>query len=286
MSNEGLREKIREELRTRNVPLVIYHGGCMDGFTAAWVASQYLPESELRGMAYTDEPPDDEDVRDRRVYIVDFSFKRDVCERIHEKARRLTILDHHKTAEAELQGLPYADFDMEQSGAGMTWDYFANGYPRPWLVDYVEDRDLWRFKLPDSKEVNAGIATTPMTLEAWDGLHRQGLDRTREIGRGALAFESMCADKAAKEARVIRFEGYDVPFVNTQYQLASVTAGKLAEDAPFAVAWFQKGDGKIQYSLRSRGEDAVDVSEIAKRWGGGGHRNAAGFTVDVFPDEL
>ena len=61
-----------------------------------------------------------------------------------------------------------AIFDMERSGAGLTWDYFYPGRPRPWLIDYVEDRDLWRFKIEDAEVVNAYISTIPYTFEAWD----------------------------------------------------------------------------------------------------------------------
>lgn len=260
-------------------PLVIYHRNCPDGFTAAWVAHYYLSDAELSPMDYTDVPPLDEEVRGRDVYVVDFSFKRPVCERIYELASRLVVLDHHKTAEAELVGAHFARFDMNRSGAGITWDFFFPGVPRPWLVNYVEDRDLWRFQLPNSKEVNASVACTPMTLADWTMLEHMGLDVAKELGRGALAFEQMCARKAAETARVVHFEGHDVPFVNVQYTLASVTAGLLAETAPFAVGWFQKSDGSFQYSLRSRGEGGVDVSEVAKKYGGGGHRNAAGFTL-------
>jgi oligoribonuclease NrnB/cAMP/cGMP phosphodiesterase (DHH superfamily) len=248
-------------------------------------------------MDYTDEPPADEDVRDRDVYVVDFSFKRPVCDRIFGAAKRLVVLDHHKTAEAELAGASYAIFDMERSGAGITWDYFfgatmvgkvfSEGQPRPWLVDYVEDRDLWRFRLPKSREINAYVACTPMTLEAWDDLFGWDREVAAIHGAGALAFEQMCARKAAETAQVVYFEGYDVPFVNVQYQLASVTAGLLAESAPFAVAWFQKADGTFQYSLRSRGDGGVDVSEVAKKYGGGGHKAAAGFTsrdLITFPE--
>lgn len=270
-------------------PLVIYHASCMDGFTAAWVASKFLVDPELRPMAYTDEPPTDDDVRGREVYVVDFSFKRAVCERLASSAKSLRILDHHKTAQAELEGLFYAEFDMERSGAGITWDYFAGSLrePRPWLVDYVEDRDLWRFALAQSREVNAAIACTPMTIDDWNKLNEGGAGVADLNGRGALAFEQMCARRAAETAMIVHFEGYDVPFVNVQHTLASVTAGLLAEKAPFAVAWFQKADGMFQYSLRSRGEGGVDVSEVAKKYGGGGHRNAAGFESDVlFPDRF
>lgn len=66
---------------------------------------------------------------------------------------------------------------------------------------------------------------------------------------------------------------------------SSELVGKLAEGpVPFAVGWFQRGDGKYAYSLRSRGE--YDVSKLAVRYGGGGHRNAAGFQSDEPPDAL
>jgi uncharacterized protein len=261
-----------------NNPLIVFHKNCPDGFTAAWVAQQYVRGAELHAMDYTDSPPSDDEVRGRDVYVVDFSFKRPVCDHIYELASRLVVLDHHKTAQAELVGAHYARFDMERSGAGIAWDFFFPDKPRPWLVNYVEDRDLWRFRLVNSREVNAGIACTPMTLEDWTLLEGEGPAAVADKGRGALAFEAMCAKKAAETARVVRFEGHDVPFVNVQYTLASVTAGLLAEAAPFAVGWFQKSDGTFQYSLRSRGEGGVDVSEVAKKYGGGGHRNAAGFT--------
>ncbi len=261
-------------------PLVIYHHNCPDGFTAAWIANKYLRDAELRPMDYTDEPPTDDEVRDREVYVVDFSFKRLVCDRLAAAAEKFIVLDHHKTAEAELVGAQYAIFDMERSGAGMTWDYFMQS-SRPWLVDYVEDRDLWRFRLPNSHAVNAAVLCTPMTIQDWTILHDAGVGVAGALGAGAQAFEAMCARKAADTAHIVQFEDHDVPFVNTQYQLASVTAGLLAESAPFAVAWFQKADGTFQYSLRSRGEDGADVSAIAKKYGGGGHRNAAGFTLPV-----
>ena len=77
-----------------------------------------------------------------------------------------------ESAQEALAGLPYAHFDMERSGAGMTWDAIHTDHDlhreRPWLVNYVEDRDLWRFKLPNSKEVNAYISSRKQTFEEWN----------------------------------------------------------------------------------------------------------------------
>jgi nanoRNase/pAp phosphatase (c-di-AMP/oligoRNAs hydrolase) len=112
--------------------LVIYHGNCPDGFTAAWVTARKLGDVELLAAKYGDDPPLEE-ATGRRVVIVDFSYPREKLEQLHATGS-LLVLDHHKTAEADLQGLPYCVFDMQRSGARLAWDYFREGYPVPWVV--------------------------------------------------------------------------------------------------------------------------------------------------------
>jgi oligoribonuclease NrnB/cAMP/cGMP phosphodiesterase (DHH superfamily) len=132
-------------------PLCIYHGNCLDGFTAAWVAHKYYKgEVDFHKGIYGDRAPD---VSGRDVIIVDFSYKRPVMEWIISKSKSLLVLDHHKSAEEDLKGLDGATenvkviFDMDRSGSGLTWDHFFPQRKRPLFLNYVEDRDLWRFKL-------------------------------------------------------------------------------------------------------------------------------------------
>src|SRR5665213_864100 len=155
-------------------PLCIYHGNCADGFTAAWAVHKAMGvgDADYHPGVYGQEPPD---VTGRDVIMVDFSYKRPVLEAMAAKARSILILDHHKTAAEDLSGLGYIPvqyddfvetndpaarvgviFDMERSGAQVTWDFFHDA-PRPLLVDYVGDRDLWRFAMPKSREVNAYV---------------------------------------------------------------------------------------------------------------------------------
>lgn len=56
----------------------------------------------------------------------------------------------------------------------------------------------------------------------------------------------------------------------------------MRSKTPVALGWWQRFDGKFQFSLRSRGD--IDVSEIAKKFGGGGHKNAAGFQLKTLPE--
>lgn len=267
-------------LKTDDV-LVIYHGACLDGFTSAWVAWRYLVsqgvDAEFHPAIFGGELPD---VADKIVYMLDFSASRAAIADIHRLAKRFVILDHHKSAEAELEGLPYAHFNMKKSGAGMTWDYFFPDDSRPWLVDYVEDRDLWKFRMPNSRPINAWVSTAKQTFEDWDTLCAEGPKKALAHGQAVELFIERYIREMRSQVQYMPFAGHDdIPVVNAPYINISELVGSMAEDVPdaFAVGWFQRGDGQIQYSLRSRGK--FDVSELAQRFGGGGHAQSAGFTT-------
>ena len=258
--------------------LVIYHANCIDGYTSAWAAwRKYGDDAEYLPASYGDPAPD---VTGRWVLVVDFSYPRDVMLKMNEQTDgALSVFDHHKTAQAALDGLPSATFDMARSGAGLTWD-LLHRVARPWLIDFVEDRDLWRWKFDKSKEVNAWIgAVKRNSFEDWDRLNETPLPDVISKGEAVLAFVDRYVSEMVAQARVVDFEGVRIPVVNAPYINISELVGKLAESAPFALGWFQRADGLYAYSLRSRGADGVDVSEIAKKYGGGGHRNSAGFAL-------
>lgn len=256
---------------------VIYHADCVDGFTAAWVCHMEWPDAEFVAARYGDAPPR---VAGRDVVIVDFSYPREILIEMQEAASSLRVLDHHKTAAEALAGLDFAVFDMTRSGAGLAWDTFCAPAARPALVNYVEDRDLWRWALPESKAVSAYIALRDRTFRCWSALatELESIDTVIERGHVALQVVDQYVDSRAMRHRVAMIGGYWVPCINTTFAVSELV-GELSEGFPFAAGWFERTDGKLVYSLRSRG-DGIDVSEIAKQYGGGGHRNAAGFTVD------
>lgn len=276
--------------------LVIYHGNCVDGACAAWCAwKRYGETAEYRPWNYGTPAPTDEEVEGREVVIVDFSFARAELERIVKKANGLLVLDHHKSAQAELGDLPYAVFDMEHSGAWLAQRQFGGG--RTWyIVSYVEDRDLWRWKLPDSREISAAISTYGVTedfrrfdeVQAFDC----GYAAFVATGKALLRYQEETVRIALTRRMMGRLGGYEMPIVNAT-TLFSETAGALAEDSPHGVgaAWSIRGDGKLQVSLRVRAEGAgtgrvrgdsdFDASVLAKGFGGGGHKKAAGFESDL-----
>ena len=259
--------------------IVVYHANCADGFTAAWVALRALgggAHVKYVPATYGDAAPA---VTNKRLYILDFSYPRDVLLRLAD-SNHVTVLDHHKSAQANCEGLDFCTFDMERSGAGLTWDHFFPGQLRPALVDYVEDRDLWRFALPMSREIHAWIASWPKTFEVWDTLAdtlQKNWHQAVMSGADILRFERQKVEEMCQHVRFVDLGDGEIPVVNCPYNFGSLVVEALTLKyplAPYAAYYFDRGDGKQQWGLRSVD---FDVSEVAKRFGGGGHKHASGF---------
>lgn len=285
--------------------LCIYHGNCADGFGAAWSVRAALGSEnvDFHPGVYQDGPPD---VTARDVILVDFSYKRPVLDEMAKSARSILILDHHKTAFEDLcdydspepswdahmhavldnldpmqwQHRPYvrALFDMKRSGAAMAWDYFHPGQPRPPLIDHIEDRDLWQFKLPGTREIQANVFSWPYDFGVWDRLMATPVESLIEQGK---AIERKHFKDIAELVKVcqrrLEIGGYSVPVASLPYTLTSDAGHQMAQGEPFAACYWDTERGRV-FSLRSS-EDGMDVSAIAKEYGGGGHKNAAGFEV-------
>lgn len=260
---------------------VIYHAQCPDGFCAAWAVWRAKGEKGITYEPWQYGQPPPENVSGQHLIVVDFSFKRPVMERLIEESASLLCLDHHKTAEADLAGLPGCHFDMNRSGAAMAWDYFhGDVHPRPWVVDYVQDRDLWRWALPNSREVSAWTMAQPHTFEAWNALLKSGSWQAIQMGSAIRTHIRHYCEHMVKHARYGVVGGISMPVVNApMFNVSDLLHEVCAEhdggNGVASCAWWQRGDGRFQHSLRSTGE--LDVSEIAKQYGGGGHKNAAGF---------
>lgn len=267
-------------------PLVLYHADCNDGFCAAWVARMVYPDAEFRAVQYGEPAPN---VDGRDVLILDFSYPRAEILAIKKRARSFMLLDHHESARKEISDIDGCVFDPYHSGAHMAWVYIFPSagiderryHDIAWIVHYVEDRDLWKFELSNSKEINAVIASYPKSFSQWEMLYERGVKDMKAIlqeGIGITRYQDRLVEEMTKSPQMVDVAGHRIPSVNTRVLMSEV-AGRLAENAPFAMTWFEGHGGKRYHSLRSRGNRAVDVSEVAKTLGGGGHCNAAGFTT-------
>jgi len=271
-------------------PLCIYHANCMDGFAAAWIA---MEADQLQGGTHEyvphqyGQPFDPSVCEGRLVYLLDYSFKLPVMQEIQRRSSALIVIDHHKTAEAEIkpliprEGKDYFKFDMERSGAGLAWDYFFGGQV-PELIRHIEDRDLWRFAMPNTEAVMDCVASCPYTFEAYSDMSRAfasptGRQRMIDEGLAIGRYKAQQVATSVSQAREVELDGHKVLAVNMSVaNLLSQIAGELSKGRPLGLVYFQAKEGHWVYSLRSQ-EDGIDVSELAKAHGGGGHKHAAGF---------
>lgn len=267
--------------------LVIYHAHCADGVAAAWAAWLYLNDSAeyLPGYYGMDLP----DVEGKDVYLVDFSFKRHQIHELAGKASSVTILDHHKSAIEDLQGVDLFRDNInlrhcttEKSGCQITYDYFHNE-SRPALIDVVADRDLWRFKLPNTKAAMAWVMSHDLTIEVFDQLVREYdffTARAVTTGEALLRAQEKNVKSCMKHLTFIQFDNFShMPAVNAGGMFASELGNMIVEKYQVALV-YQIEKTRIKISMRSC-DEGPDVSVVSQRYGGGGHRNAAGFSLDL-----
>lgn len=302
----GVAMGVAEAARRMKTPLCIYHGNCADGFGSAWVVKRHFKGAvEFHAGVYQNPPPD---VTGRNVIIVDFSYKRAVLEEMSKTANTILILDHHKTAAVDLDGIEIPDggyypeqwkalsdlyskwpvralFDMERSGARLTWDFFNPGVPAPKLIRYIEDRDLWKFSLPDSRAFNANVFSHPYDFDTWDYLAVNADDE------GGFAMLITAGDAIERKhnkdvmelvsvmRRRMTIGGISIPVANMPYTLVSDAANLMAmnDETKIGACYWDTAEGRV-FGLRST-NDGPDVSEVAKKYGGGGHAHSAGFRM-------
>lgn len=268
---------------------VLYHANCADGFGAAWAAwMHYKDLATYLPVSYGEPVP--EGIPDgARVFIVDFSFPREVLLGLNDRCA-VTVIDHHKTAEEALRGLDFARFDLTKSGAVLTWEYFHKE-PVPEMLLYVQDRDLWQWKMGFSKELNACLwRGATRDFQTWRVIHQlwhAGADSSvKDLYAGGKAIclaDALTIEVLVRKPAWVRVLGWMVPAVNSPVLQSEIGHELLQRHAaaPFALVWWVESDGRHGFSARARGgEDGFDVSVLAKEFGGGGHRAAAGFKRD------
>jgi len=257
----------------------------MDGACAAWIAWKIFgKDAEYIPVQYG-QPPPEHLCKDHKVLILDFSYKREVLLALKERVGLLEVLDHHKTAQADLEGLDFCIFDVNKSGAMLAWEWFHPHELAPTLVQYVQDHDLWLFSLPYSKQIRSYIQSYDYVPENYESMSIRINTDFNGICNEALAIERYKAKsielhvkRAANNFMIDSKVGPTLGVNISDVSIISEVCNKLANLTPrkWAYSWFTNKDRQTVYSLRST-EDGPDVSEIAKLYNGGGHKHAAGF---------
>lgn len=270
--------------------VVFYHADCQDGFACAHIVHCihknniiYVPCSNDRKSVvmpeFTEQVP--------WIMVLDYSFPEDVTEYLIGKCKEFIWLDHHVTAKNLMAKFKHKYFnqpiyyDNLKSGCELTWKWFHPHEQLPDFYWHIARRDLWQFP-PNSfvKEVNSAIQSYPMTFEQWDMLmFNKSIQELIIEGSAILRYQQQIIDHHVKIAWEYADSCYQTPIpeVWCSYpSLISEIGHELCKKKPYARILSLTPDGKTQVSLRSN-ENGVDVSEIAKSFGGGGHKHAAGY---------
>jgi oligoribonuclease NrnB/cAMP/cGMP phosphodiesterase (DHH superfamily) len=265
--------------------VVLYHGKCPDGFAAAYAAwKKFGDTAEYLPVDHGDPPP--EGLENREVYIVDFCYE--VAEQIDtliKTTKRLVVLDHHRSSKMFVERVPEHVYDEERSGATIAWSYFHPDASVPRLMKYLEDGDLYRYALPETRNIFSYLLVLSFEFSAWDKLVLGLEDNVKraEILKKANAYTEFfgaLAQSSVERAKKVRFEGYEVYFVATHPNITmkSYVGHELYEKLPpFALIVTAHPNG---FGVSIRGNPTmIDVSKIAAKYGGGGHPGSAGFFI-------
>lgn len=279
---EKFSELIDASLAASPKNLCIWHAHCVDGFGAATVVNKYYKKQkdvcEFHAGVYNDPPPD---VTGKHVCLVDFSYTREIVQQMLETAASVTIIDHHKSAIENLTGLVHPKlqlvFSDEHSGAVLTWKYLFPYLDVPKLLLHIEDRDMWRFEMPGTPEIIAALYSYELDFDAWEPLTAEGLYLD---GVAVLrAHNKLVTNLTRQSPQRHLIGGHEVPVHNAGRDLSSDVGNIMARGYPFSATYYDTDEHRV-FSLRSSAT-GIDVSEIAKLYGGGGHKHAAGFRISL-----
>lgn len=263
--------------------LCFYHANCTDGAAAAAIIHQKYPQAELIPMNHGD--PIEANLENKKVFVVDFSFPLEIFQKIKLEAREVCWYDHHKTAIPTQQALGWGVMDLSESGASLTWKMEHPNQALPQIIAYVKDKDIWEWKLPHSREISAAIRDYEDILkpksQTWKDLiqkmNEDNFQKLVEEGKVAIRGQKVRIQEGANKGFEVDFHGYKTLAVNWSSE-SSEMGEYIYKNLKYEIGLIFYYTGKVwNFSLRS---DRIDVSELAKKYGGGGHPGASGFRTD------
>lgn len=260
--------------------VVVYHGECKDGFGGAWSAWKIFRD-RARYVPYRHGDVPKTDFADADVYFIDLCYPLPELKTVREKNKRIVLIDHHKSNADKVGLADESSYEMEHSGAVLAWKYFHPKEKIPKLLSYIEDTDLGKWSMPHTREVFSYIGAHPYEFNAWNRLVKtfeSARSRKQAIAEGklVLARETKIIDELTADAELVEFEGFRCFAANSPMLVTGIGTELVRRNPPISIVWAKRG-GHYRVSLRSVGE--VDVAKIAQKYGGGGHKNASGFTV-------
>lgn len=261
---------------------VLYHKNCLDGLGGAYAAWKKFGNTAEYIPVYHGGPVPE--LSGKEVYMIDFSYPGDLLPKLEAANKKLVVLDHHEGAKEDVEKVKEHIYDMDRSGTGIAWEYFHKGQPLPRLLAYIQDGDLWRHSLPNAREVSAYLGTMRLEFEVLDALvakaeTAESFEDIVHKGKAFSEYREYVCQNLAEQAVEVQFDEFTIFAVSAPRLFRSELGHILAKKkGPLAIVWYPN-NGMWHFSMR--GDGTVDLSEVAKRRGGNGHRNAASFMLPM-----
>ena len=276
--------------------VILYHKNCMDGNGAYYAAykkygdeAMYLAVNDRDNMPqelthlYSQNQNNTEALKSVDVFVLDFCFSQEISLKLKNDFKKLIIIDHHISSQEDIKIASEYVYGTDKSGAYLSWEYFHPNTEIPLLIQYISDGDIWANQMPDYKKV-LNYIHSPTTKDILTYLDEVSYDIENNFSK-VLAIGDMLED--ARNSRVnalletkqkVNFMGYDVYAVNGNREMRSEVGHELAKLSGTFGIYFYISEGKLRVSLRSVKD--FDVSVMAAKLGGGGHKNASAFDCD------
>ncbi len=263
--------------------VVLYHGNCADGFSGAWAAWKILKnKAEYISVDPRSLPP--KKIAGKKVYVIDVGYGKKQLIGLQADGNYVVVIDHHSSAKKDAESANEYLFDDKHSAAVLAWAYFHSGKRLPLLFKHIEDIDLWKFKLPYTREILACLKFIDYDFRGWAKLvhdieKKKVREKYIEKGKAIVSYQKEQLNMLVKRARIVKFLKYKTLVVNSSVLTSELGNALSKKLPPIGIVWYAARD-QIRVSLRSNGK--VDVSRLAKKFnGGGGHHDAAGFALPL-----
>lgn len=270
--------------------MIIFHENCSDGLCAAAITSYITGDSicipSPAGKTHELKLPASQ-FPSEAIYLVDLSATEETVAKWESLGYKVTMFDHHEIG----PGIRFKETDIHdktRSGAMIMYDFWANHRPirikdlNRYLVEYVQDRDLWQWKLPNSKEVSAYLSTVEPTVPAWiEVLIKISIIDAAHLGGILLKKQDQIVKQHVKKARFgSHSQTGDYAQVFATVHQSEIGNMILMNNPNVKVVFIYNGE---TCSLRANNQ--FNCAEFCQQRGGGGHKNAAGFPCSmVFPE--
>lgn len=284
--------------------VIITHGWCMDGLSAAWIVRKYLQLHNIesykikyvfgtkRNLVTDIAPLNLADLKGKDIFITDYMYTYDELKDVECKS--LTIIDHHESSIQEckkcgtlpmVSGNVYVQHDQSYSGAGLAWKILFPNTQMPWWIQYIQDRDLWKFQLPNSREINDAIYNlkyrTFAKFDELDSFTQAQIDWLIEQGKQISNIKNDIVSTISKYGHKCKFGNHIIYAIETGVLVSDVSDYiynsdiKNEYDFIMCISYDFK---ERAYKCRLRSKEGTNVATIAEQYGGGGHINASGFS--------